>query len=92
MLKYTPTATLDDPKYYNHFTISRIVNGSLQLMNFEEGQADMGNGTTFSIWTRTVAPTRAEVEYYLSAFAEEDAQYPEMFSQVAEAWLTAHGL
>jgi hypothetical protein len=32
------------------------------------------------------------VEYYLSAFAEEAAQYPEMFSQVAEAWLTAHGL
>lgn len=48
VLKYTPTATLDDPKYYNHFTISRIVNGSLQLMNFEEGQADMGNGTTCS--------------------------------------------
>ena len=53
---------------------------------------DMGNGTTFTIWKRTTAPTREEVEYYLSAFAEEDAQYPEMFSQVAEAWLTAHGL
>ena len=53
---------------------------------------DMGNGTTFTIWKRTAAPTREEVEYYLSAFAEEDAQYPEMFSQVAEAWLTAHGL
>ena len=52
----------------------------------------MGNGTTFTIWKRTAAPTRAEVEYYLSAFPEEDAQYPEMFSQVAEAWLTAHGL
>ena len=49
-------------------------------------------GTTFTIWKRTAAPTREEVEYYLSAFAEEDAQYPEMFSQVAEAWLTAHGL
>ena len=47
---------------------------------------------TFTIWKRTAAPTREEVEYYLSAFAEEDAQYPEMFSQVAEAWLTAHGL
>ena len=52
----------------------------------------MGNGTTFTIWKRTAAPTREEVEYYLSAFAEEAAQYPEMFSQVAEAWLTAHGL
>ena len=53
---------------------------------------DMGNGTTFTIWKRTAAPTREEVEYYLSAFAEEDAQYPEMFSQVAEAWLASHGL
>ena len=53
---------------------------------------DMGNGTTFTIWRRTVAPTRAEVEYYLSAFTEEDAKYPEMFSQVAENWLAARGL
>ena len=62
-----------------------------QYFAFEQS-FDMGNGTTFTIWKRTVAPTRAEVEYYLNAFAEEDAQYPEMFSQVAEAWLTAHGL
>ena len=51
----------------------------------------------FIVWIRalpveTAAPTREEVEYYLSAFTAEDAQYPEMFSQVAEAWLTAHGL
>ena len=58
----------------------------------QEATFDMGNGTTFTIWKRTAAPTREEVEYYLSAFAEENAQYPEMFSQVAEAWLTAHGL
>lgn len=53
---------------------------------------DMGNGTTFTIWRRTVAPTRAEVEYYLSAFTEEDAKYPEMFSEIAESWLAARGL
>ena len=53
---------------------------------------DMGNGTTFTVWERTVAPTRAEVEYYLSAFKEEDAKYPEMFSEIAEQWLAAHGL
>ena len=53
---------------------------------------DMGNGTTFTIWRRTVAPSRAEVEYYLSAFTKEDAKYPEMFSQVAENWLAARGL
>ena len=57
-----------------------------------EQTIDMGNGTTFTIWRRTVAPSRAEVEYYLSAFTEEDAKYPEMFSQVAENWLAARGL
>ena len=58
----------------------------------QEATFDMGNGTTFTIWRRTAAPTRAEVEYYLSAFAAEDAQYPEMFSQIAESWLAARGL
>ena len=57
-----------------------------------EATFDMGNGTTFTIWRRTASPTRAEVEYYLSAFKEEDAQYPEMFSQIAESWLAARGL
>lgn len=53
---------------------------------------DMGNGTTFTIWERTAAATRAEVEYYLSAFAQEDATYPEMFSERAERWLAERGL
>ncbi len=57
-----------------------------------EATFDMGNGTTFTIWRRTAAPTRAEVEYYLSAFKEEDAQYPEMFSEIAKSWLAARGL
>ncbi len=57
-----------------------------------EATFDMGNGTTFTIWRRTASPTRAEVEYYLSAFKEEDAQYPEMFSEIAESWLAARGL
>ena len=57
-----------------------------------EATFDMGNGTTFTIWRRTVAPTRAEVEYYLSAFTDEDAKYPEMFSEIAESWLAARGL
>ena len=53
---------------------------------------DMGNGTVFTVWERTEPADRAEVEYYLDAFRQEDALYPEMFSQVAEAWLAGHGL
>ena len=53
---------------------------------------DMDNGTVFPVWERTEPADRAEVEYYLDAFAQEDVLYPEMFSQVAEAWLAGHGL
>ena len=53
---------------------------------------DMGNGTVFTVWERTEPADRAEVEYYLDAFAQEDVLYPEMFSQVAERWLAGHGL
>lgn len=48
VLNYTPTKTIDNPKYYNHFTISKIVDGQAQLLNFEEGQVDMGGGTSWA--------------------------------------------
>ena len=35
-LRYLPVAHYDDPKYYIHFTISRIENGVAQLMTFPE--------------------------------------------------------
>ena len=50
-LTYEPTKLLDDPKYYSHFSVTRILdNGTTLLMNFEEGQVDMGGGTS---WTNT---------------------------------------
>ena len=49
MLEYEPTRLVDDPKYYSHFTISRIVpSGAVSLLNFDEGQVDMGGGTSWS--------------------------------------------
>ena len=50
ILDYSPTEYLDDPKYYTHFTISKIVYGRTWIMNFEEGQLDMGGGAT---WVNT---------------------------------------
>ena len=48
-LTYEPTKLLDDPKYYSHFSVTRILdNGTTLLMNFEEGQVDMGGGTSWS--------------------------------------------
>jgi transglutaminase-like putative cysteine protease len=48
VLNYTPTAYLDNPKYYSYFTISKIVGGKTQLLNFDEGQVDMGGGTSWA--------------------------------------------
>ncbi|MBP3835361.1 MAG: transglutaminase domain-containing protein [Prevotella sp.] len=48
MLGYTPTKMVDDPKYYSHFTISRIDNGTTSLLSFDEGQVDMGGGVSWS--------------------------------------------
>lgn len=53
---------------------------------------DMGNGTIFSVYKRTVPADRQEVQAYLDAFAEEDAQFPDLYSGVVEAWAAARGL
>lgn len=46
---YVPTKSLDNPKYYSHFTISKVTpQGNLQLLNYDEGDIDMGEGTTWS--------------------------------------------
>ena len=48
-LRYTPTPTLDDPKYYNHFTISRILDdGSTQLLSYDEGDSGLEDGSSWS--------------------------------------------
>ena len=47
--KYTPIQSLDNPKYYSHFTISKVTpQGNLQLLSYDEGDADMGGGVTWS--------------------------------------------
>ena len=48
VLDYQPTPLLDNPKYYSYFTISKIVDGRTQLLNFDEGQVDMGGGTSWA--------------------------------------------
>lgn len=47
VLRFEPEKWLDNPKYYTHFTISRINQGVTRLLNFDEGQVDMGGGTTW---------------------------------------------
>lgn len=47
---YQPIKALQDPKYYSHFTIAKVLpNGTLQTLNFERGDnVDMGLGDTWS--------------------------------------------
>ena len=48
-LRYTPSPTLDDPKYYHHFTISRILDdGTTQLLNYDEGDSGLEEGSSWS--------------------------------------------
>ena len=49
MATYKPIKSLADPKYYSHFSISKITDaGTLQLLNYDEGDVDMGSGATWS--------------------------------------------
>lgn len=47
---YAPIKSLQDPKYFSHFTIAKVLDsGKLQTLNFEAGgNADMGQGDTWS--------------------------------------------
>jgi transglutaminase-like putative cysteine protease len=48
-LHYTPTPTLDNPKYYHHFTLSRILDdGTTQLLNYDEGDSGLEDGSSWS--------------------------------------------
>ena len=47
-LTYTPTKAVENPQYYTHFTLSKIVDGRPQLLSFDEGEVDMGGGTDWA--------------------------------------------
>lgn len=47
VLNFKPEDGLDNPKYYSHFTLSKIVDGRAQLLNFDEGDGN-SEGTTWA--------------------------------------------
>ncbi len=62
---YSPSKIIADPGYYSHFTISKIgSDGSPRLLNYEEGELDMGGGTS---WKTTFkgGTSLDEVDYVL---------------------------
>lgn len=61
--KYKPIPSLSDPKYYSHFTISKFKDGAFQLLNYDEGDVDMGGGAT---WTNLLKNgTKLDTGYYM---------------------------
>lgn len=48
ILDYKPTSAVPDPKYYTHFSLSKIENDAPRLMSYDEGDVDMGGGTSWA--------------------------------------------
>ena len=49
ILQYSPTPLLDDPKYYHHFSLSRILDdGTTQLLSYDEGDSGLEEGSSWS--------------------------------------------
>ena len=48
-IAYHDNKTVDNPKYYSHFTISRLnEDGTTSLLEFNEGEVDMGGGVSWA--------------------------------------------
>jgi transglutaminase-like putative cysteine protease len=47
-LAYTPDKVVDNPRYYSHFSLSKIENGRPRLLEFDEGEVDMGGGVDWA--------------------------------------------
>lgn len=60
---YKPISGLDNPKYYSHFTLSKFKDGTFRLLNYDEGDADMGAGATWANLLKN--GTRLDTGYYM---------------------------
>ena len=47
-LAYTPDPVIDNPRYYTHFSISKIEDGRPHLLEFDEEEVDMGGGVDWA--------------------------------------------
>ena len=55
-ISFKPTALVDAPGYYRHFTISKIrKDGRTQLLSFDEGEVDMGGGAGWNVFKKGIA-------------------------------------
>lgn len=63
VLKYNESSGISNPKYYTHFTLSKFDKGTFNLLNYEEGNVDMGGGTS---WERQFKDgVKLDIGYYM---------------------------
>ena len=60
---YEPTKDNPNPRYYNHFTISKFEDGIFNLLSFDEGDIDMGGGTDYENMLKK--GQKLDVGYYM---------------------------
>lgn len=54
-LKYKPTKLVENPGYYRHFSISKILeDGRTRLLSFDEGEVDMGGGAGWNVFSKGI--------------------------------------
>ena len=75
-LNYTPTRAIPNPGYYSHFTISKLVDGRPQLLNFDEGEVDMGGGVDWEHVFRDGYPLEEARYLLVSGNRNSDGSVP----------------
>lgn len=80
VLDYQPTPAVKDPKYYTNFTLSKFKDGTFRLLSYDEGDVDMGGGTSWN--TRFKNGTKLDVGYYMlaSGVRQSDGSVPTQVS------------
>lgn len=52
MMRYTPTKTMNDPRYGTHFTVSKIEDGKLRTVNLRSAEGVRGPATWSNLFAR----------------------------------------
>lgn len=76
ILDYEATPAVADPKYYTHFSLSKLENGAFRLMNYDEGDVDMGGGASWLNTFRNGITVDAGRYMLVSGVRQSDGSVP----------------
>ena len=75
-LTFQPSRSVDNPKYYSHFTLSKIEDGRPRLLTFDEGEVDMGGGVDWEHVFKTGFPLDEGLYLLVSGNRLSDGSVP----------------